>query len=200
MYSRLRGKHINYAVLHTDGQKVAAGSTTTVPVDSDGMDIAALSPAEEASCLANDASRRQNIEIVWGGFGAGAQGGARRGAEKKGVGTGKTSAQERGPAPVGGNSWVDSGVCQEAILDAPYAGGIGAAGCSRWLGCQCAAVAEGPPVSRPGGGKGGSSPGRRSIWPWVRQQTSTTGFWHSGRLPLGHVKARASLHLASSLR
>ena len=57
MYSRLRGKHINYAVLHTDGQKVAAGSTTTVPVDSDGMDIAALSPAEEASCLANDASR-----------------------------------------------------------------------------------------------------------------------------------------------
>ena len=57
MYSRLRGKRINYAVLHADGQKVAAGSTTTVPVDSDGMDIAALSPAEEASRLADDASR-----------------------------------------------------------------------------------------------------------------------------------------------
>ena len=56
MYSRLRGKRINYAVLHTDGQKVAAGSTTTVPLDSDRMDIAALSPAEEASHLAGDAS------------------------------------------------------------------------------------------------------------------------------------------------
>ena len=57
MYSRLRWKLINYAVLHTNGQKVAAGSTTTVPVDSDGMDIAALSLAEEASRLADDASR-----------------------------------------------------------------------------------------------------------------------------------------------
>ena len=57
MYSRLRWKRINYAVLHTDGQKVAAGSTMTVPVDSDGMDIAALSLAEEASRLADDAFR-----------------------------------------------------------------------------------------------------------------------------------------------
>ena len=57
MYRSLRGKRINYAVLHIDGQKVATGSTTTVPADSDGMDIAALSPAEEASRLADDASR-----------------------------------------------------------------------------------------------------------------------------------------------
>ena len=141
MYSRLRGKRIKYAVLHADGQKAAAGSTTTVLVDSDGMDIAALSPAEEASRLTDDASREvdrilnlseedleQALKEAWDEAAALAR-------RKKGAGTGKTLAQERGPAPVRGSGRVDSGVCQEAILDAPYARGIGAAAVwSHWLG------------------------------------------------------------------
>ena len=187
MYSRLRGKRINYAVLYADGQKVAAGSTMTVPVDSDGMDIAALSLAEEASHLADNASHE--VDRILNLFEEDLEQALKEARDEAAALARRKKAQELVKLRLknADQRWsVEAAELTAASVKRQASTPRMQAESERRLFDHAELDFNAQPslkdrVFRPGGGKGGSSPGRHSIWPWVHQQTSATGFWHSCR-------------------
>ena len=188
MYSSLRGKRINYAVLQADGQKVATGSTTTVPVDSDHMDIAALSPAEEASHLAEDASREvdrilnlseEDLEQALKEAQDEAATLAQRKKAQELVKLRLKNADQRRSVEAAELTVVS--VKRQSLTPCMQAESERRLFDHVDLDFNVLPSLKDPKFLDQEAEKGGSSPARRSIWPWVCQQTSATGFWHSGR-------------------